>query len=65
MDARRTLTAGGTIRTISVSLIAAAAVAASLLFSRARQPPQPVEEDVQNGTVEGALSLDAIRQAGF
>jgi hypothetical protein len=59
-----TRTTGGVIRTISVSLIAIAAVAASVLFSKARQP-RPVEDEVQSGPVEGAISLDAIRQAGF
>ena len=54
---------GGTIRTISVSLIAIAAVAASVVFTRGRQP-RPVEDEVQAGPVEG-VSLDAIRQAGF
>ena len=52
------------IRTISVSLIAVAALAASVLLTKTRQP-RPVEGEVQNGSVEGTLSLDAIRQAGF
>lgn len=55
---------GGSIRTISVSLLAIAAVAASVVFSRARHPRPVAEDEVTNGPVEG-LSLDAIRQAGF
>lgn len=55
---------GGPIRTISVSLLTVAAIAASVVVSKARQP-RPDAEDLRKEAVEGTISLDDIRQAGF
>lgn len=54
------------IRTISVSLLAVAAVAASVLLTRSRQT-RPALENVQVNRVQDqeVVSLDALRQAGF
>lgn len=56
---------GGVIRTLSVSLVAAAAIAASLLLTRGR-----TEHDTSDLTLAGEsqsvrLKLDAIREAGL
>lgn len=56
--------AGGPIRTLSVSLLAVAAIAASLLIVRREQRPQ--HGLVPAGEVLPAeQSLDAIREAGL
>lgn len=56
---------GGTIRTISVSLLAVAAIAASLLLSRAREPQTNQGVKVDEGVEGGAVELEALRRAGF
>lgn len=59
-----TVRTGGTIRTISVSLLAVAALLAGIVLTRSRQQPVP-----DNGNEEGvertAVSLEELRQAGF
>jgi hypothetical protein len=55
---------GGPIRTISVSLLAVAALIAGIFLTRARQQPAPdavSDEGIQRTTV----SLEELRQAGF
>lgn len=59
------LNRGGTIRTISVSLLAIVAIAASLLFSRSREPQTVEHIKVDEGVEGGAVELDALRRAGF
>ncbi len=57
--------AGGPIRTWSVSLLAAAAIAATLLLAR-RTEPRPAHALVPAGESQPAeQSLDAIRAAGL
>ena len=59
-----TSNAGGAIRTLSVSLLAAAAIAASLLL--ARRTERPAQALVPAGeTLPAEQSLDAIREAGL
>lgn len=55
---------GGTIRTISVSLLAVAAVTLSVFFARTRQT-QNVEQVKEDDAIEGGFSLDQVRAAGF
>ena len=55
---------GGTIRTLSVSLLAVVALAAGLLLNRSRQPAPTPQVEADNG-VEDALQLEALRRAGF
>ncbi len=55
---------GGTIRTLSVSLLAVAALAAGMLLSRTRQPSDPPQVQTDNG-VEDAIQLQALRRAGI
>ncbi len=57
--------AGGLIRTWGVSLLAAAAIAATLLLAR-RTEPRPAHALVPAGETQPAeQSLDAIRAAGL
>ena len=49
------------IRTLSVSLLAVAAIAASLLMTRQREAPQTQSADNQSASHD----LDAIRAAGL
>lgn len=59
-----TLSTGGPIRTLSVSLLAAAAIAASLLI--VRRAERPAQGLVPAGeTLPAEQSLDAIREAGL
>jgi hypothetical protein len=55
---------GGAIRTISVSLLAAAAIAVSVFFAKTRQA-HVAEEIQKSDAVEGSISLEAIRAAGI
>lgn len=57
-------TSGGTIRTLSVSLLAVAAIVAGVFFNRSRQPAPTPELDTGNG-VEDAVQLEALRRAGI
>ena len=52
------------IRTLSVSLLAAAALVAGVFFNRSRQPTPIPELDTGNG-VEDAVQLEALRRAGI
>ncbi len=62
---RFTSCAGGPIRTWGVSLLAAAAIAATLLLAR-RTEPRPAHALVPAGETQPAeQSLDAIRAAGL
>lgn len=54
---------GGTIRTLSVSLLAVAALAAGVLLSRNR-PSETPQLDPDSG-VEDAVRLEALRRAGI
>ncbi|MEX0892459.1 MAG: hypothetical protein WEB88_09845 [Gemmatimonadota bacterium] len=59
------MSTGGVIRTLSVSLIAVAAIATSLLMARAR-PERPVEDRLlTKGDQPSVQELDAIRAAGL
>ncbi len=61
-----TSTPGGPIRTLSVSLLAVAAVAASIIVSRQRQERLPTTRENPAGETQPVvLSLDAIRAAGL
>lgn len=59
----------GTIRTLAVSIVSAAAVAAGLLLIRGTRQdeiPQGAENVVPAGeTVPGTLSLDRVRELGI
>jgi hypothetical protein len=58
------LNAGGPIRTLSVSLLAVAAIAASVLLTRSRERAPTVHRSAgETGPVEPML--DAIRAAGL
>lgn len=64
VELHHTSSAGGAIRTLSVSLLAVAAVAASLLLTR--RPEQPANGLVPAGeNLPAEQSLDAIRAAGL
>lgn len=54
---------GGTIRTISVSLLAIVAVVAGILLSRTRQPES--SPGGEEGVERAAVSLEELRRAGF
>ena len=57
---------GGLIRTLSVSLVAVAAIAASLLLTREREETEDNRRLVPAGeTLPARLKLDAIRAAGL
>ena len=58
---------GGTIRTLSVSLLAVLAMVAGLILSRSRHPANsPVQEvEADSDDADGMLSLEALRQAGI
>jgi hypothetical protein len=56
---------GGTIRTISVSVLAIVAIAAGLLFSRSREHQTLQGVKVDEGVEGGAVELEALRRAGF
>lgn len=61
-----TSSAGGRIRTLSVSLLAAAAIAASVLLARQRQEKTAPTSAVPAGeSAPAEQSLDAIRAAGL
>jgi hypothetical protein len=53
------------IRTLSVSLVAVAAIAASLLLTRNREGDAPVRVLPAGGEQPCRLQLDAIRAAGL
>jgi hypothetical protein len=55
---------GGIIRTISVSLLAVAAIAASIVFARVRQLPE-TDGLTRVNVLEDAATLEALRAAGF
>jgi hypothetical protein len=54
---------GGAIRTISVSLLAVAAITAGIFFARTRNTPDPEMEKPK--VLEDTASLEALRSAGF
>lgn len=57
---------GGSIRTINVSLLAMAALAAGYLLNRVRRPQlEPIEPRATTTTPQGELSLEKLRAAGF
>jgi len=57
--------AGGRIRTLGVSLLAVAAVAASVLITRQRSEKTPADVDASGEIQPLETSLDAIRAAGL
>jgi len=61
-----TSSAGGRIRTLGVSLVAVAAIAASLLLARQRpEKSAPGAEIPADESAPARQSLDAIRAAGL
>ena len=57
---------GGTIRTLSVSLLAVVAIAAGIVLNRSRQSDAPAHEiQADSPESDGVVRLDAIRQAGI
>lgn len=52
------------IRTLSVSLVAVAAIAASLLITRSREERE-AHEVTPSGNEPASIKLDAIRAAGL
>jgi hypothetical protein len=52
------------IRTLSVSLLATAALVAGILLNRSRQPTPAPEITADNG-VGDAVELEALRRAGI
>ncbi len=57
--------AGGRIRTLGVSLVAVAAVAASVLITRQRTDKAPADVDAPGEIQPIETALDAIRAAGL
>jgi hypothetical protein len=57
--------AGGRIRTLGVSLLAIAAVAASVLLARQRTDKAPADVNAPGEIQPLETSLDAIRAAGL
>ena len=55
---------GGPIRTLSVSLLAVAALVAGVLFNRSRQPSPAPSPDIDAGNGD-AVQLEALREAGI
>ena len=60
-----TSSAGGPIRTLGVSLLAVAAIAASVLITRQRIEKSAAEVDSPRELQPAEKSLDAIRAAGL
>ena len=60
----KTRSLGGTIRTLSVSLLAVAALVAGVFINRHRQASPSPEAQPHNG-VDDAVQLEALRQAGI
>lgn len=55
----------GPIRTLSVSLVAVAAIAASLLLTRSRDDADITDIAPPGENIPARLKLDAIREAGL
>lgn len=60
-----TLTCEAPIRTLSVSLVAVAAIAASLLLTRSRVPNDALGSVLPGGDEPAKFQLDALRAAGL
>lgn len=60
-------TRGGTIRTLSVSLLAVLAMVAGIILSRSRHPATAPAHEVEADGEEpdGLVRLEALRQAGI
>jgi len=57
---------GGAIRTLVVSLLGAAAVAAGLVLIRQQKLPDPQIRDVHAGESQpGTISLEKLRELGY
>ncbi len=61
----RPFSPGGTIRTLSVSLLAMAAVVLGIFMNRFRLPTQPKPAVESEAGPEDGLQLEALRRAGF
>lgn len=62
----RVLHTGGTIRALSVSLVAVIALVAGLVLNRSRQPDAPAHGiQADSPESDGVVRLDALRQAGI
>ncbi|MGK7311174.1 MAG: hypothetical protein ACN0LA_02960 [Candidatus Longimicrobiales bacterium M2_2A_002] len=62
----RVLYTGGTIRALSVSLLAVVALVAGLVLNRSRQPDSQAHGiQADSPESDGVVRLDAIRQAGI
>jgi hypothetical protein len=61
----RRFSPGGTIRTLSVSLLAMAAVFIGVIMNRFRPPTRTVPAVDSDVGVEDTLQLEALRRAGF